>query len=65
MASDLNFGWSSVLGWEKTILGVILSHGVQRDFVCNLLENEKLGIQKVEEALLLALIGKLKKTLSI
>lgn len=49
----------------KRLYLVWLTHGVQRDFVCNLLENEKLGIQKVEEALLLALIGKLKKTLSI
>lgn len=44
VANDLNFGWSSVLGWKKTILGVILSNGVQRDSVFNLLENEKLGI---------------------
>lgn len=34
---------------------------VCKETVCNLLENEKLGIQQVEEAPLLALIGKIKK----
>lgn len=53
MASDPNFGRSSVLGWKnKTVIGVILSCGMRRDCVCNLLENEMLGIQKVDEALL-------------